>query len=83
MDSKEVTNKSEEVSHVDIFERLIKMEEKVDKLCSDTEGIVGAFHAAQGAFTVLEWLAKVAKPILWLAAVGTAVAAILQDYRQH
>lgn len=76
MDSKEVT-------HNEIFERLIKVEEKVDKLCSDTEGIVGAFHAAQGAFTVLEWLAKVAKPILWLAAVGTAVVAILQDYKQH
>jgi len=32
--------------------------------------MVKAFEAASGAFLVLEWLAKIAKPILWIAACG-------------
>ena len=74
---------SKEVSHNDILERLIKVEEKVDKVAKDTEGMVNAFNAASGAFTVLEWLAKIAKPILWTAGIIAAFVAILQDYKQH
>lgn len=59
---------AEEVSHKEIFERLCKVEAKVDKVAEDTEGMVAAFNAASGAFTVLEWVAKVAKPILWIGA---------------
>ncbi len=74
---------SEEVSHKEIYERLIAVEGKVDKVASDTEGMVRAFNDAQGAFHVLELLAKVAKPILWLAGVVTALTVFIQDYRQH
>jgi hypothetical protein len=55
---------AEEVTHKEIYDRLCAVEAKVDKIYMDTEGIVKAFSAAQGAFTVLEWLAKAAKPIL-------------------
>lgn len=64
---------SEEVSHKEIYERLCKVESKVDKVAEDTEGMVAAFNAASGAFTVLEWVAKVAKPILW---IGAGIAAV-------
>lgn len=64
---------SEEVSHKEIYERLIAVESKVDKVAEDTEGMVKAFNAASGAFTVLEWIAKVAKPILW---IGAGIAAL-------
>jgi len=63
-----------EVSHNEIYERLVAVEAKVDKVATDTEGMVAAFNAASGAFTVLEWLAKVAKPLIilggFLAAIG-------------
>lgn len=72
---------SEEVSHREIYERLCKVEEKVDKVASDTEGMVSAFHAAQGAFTVLDWIAKVAKPILWVVATVTAVVTIFHNVK--
>ena len=62
----------EEVTHKEIYVRLCEVESKVDKLTKDTENVVNAFNAAQGAFIVLEWLAKAAKPILWI--VGTVVA---------
>lgn len=74
---------SKEVSHNEIFERLIAVEQKMDKMAEDTAGIVTAFNAAQGAFTVLEWLAKVAKPVLLLGATATAIVAFLHDYRSH
>lgn len=64
-----------EVSHREIYDRLIAVEEKVDKIESNTAGMVAAFNAAQGAFTVLEWLAKLAKPLLWIGALATAVVA--------
>jgi hypothetical protein len=64
-----------EVTHREIFERLKAVELKVDKIESNTEGMVAAFQAAQGAFTVLEWLAKVAKPLLVVGAFMAAIAA--------
>lgn len=70
---------SEEVSHKEIYERLCKVETKVDKVAEDTEGMVKAFNAASGAFTVLEWIAKVAKPLLWIVATVTAFVTIVHN----
>ena len=73
----------EDISHKEIYERLCKVEVKVDKVAEDTEGMVKAFNAASGAFTVLEWIAKIAKPILWLSGCVLAFAAILHDYKKY
>ena len=74
---------AKEVSHNEIDERLVKVEEKVDKVAKDTEGMVHAFTAASGAFTVLEWIAKLAKPIIWTVGAVAAIVAVFQDYRSH
>lgn len=68
-----------EVSHNEIYERLIAVEAKVDKVAKDTEGMVAAFNAASGAFTVLEWIAKVAKPLLWIVATVAAFVTIAHN----
>jgi hypothetical protein len=73
--------KQQEVSHNEIYERLIAVEAKVDKVATDTEDMVSAFHAAQGAFTVLDWVAKVAKPILWIAGGVAAVFTVLHNQK--
>jgi hypothetical protein len=70
-----------EVTHREIFDRLIAVEQKVDKIETNTGDMVAAFNAAQGAFMVLEWLAKAAKPILWLVALGTAVVALFDHWK--
>jgi hypothetical protein len=62
-----------EVSHSQIYERLLAVEVKVDKLDKSTEEVVKAFNAAQGAFIVLEWIAKAVRPLI---VVGTFFAAI-------
>ena len=62
-----------EVSHNEIYERLIAVEAKVDKVAQDTKDMVDAFHAAKGAFVVLEWLAKVAKLVLIVGAFFGAI----------
>lgn len=63
----------EEVSHKQIYDRLLAVEQKVNEIDDNTKGLVAAFTAAQGAFTVLEFLGKLAKPILW---VGGLVALV-------
>jgi hypothetical protein len=68
-----------EVTHREIYERLLRVEQKVDKIESNTEGIVAAFTAAAGAFTVLEWLAKAVKPILWIGALAVALITIWEN----
>lgn len=68
-----------EVSHNEIYERLVAVEVKVDKVAEDTEGMVAAFNAASGAFTVLEWLAKIAKPLLWIVATVAAFVTIAHN----
>lgn len=70
---------TDEVSHKEIYERLCKVEAKVDKVAQDTEGMVAAFNAASGAFTVLEWIAKVAKPVLWILATVAAFVTIAHN----
>ena len=69
----------EEVSHKQIYERLCKVEEKVDHIDENTKGLVVAFQAAAGAFTVLNWLAQLAKPLLYL----TAGAAVVYGLVEH
>lgn len=64
---------TEDISHKEIYVRLCEVEAKVDKLQVDTASVVTAFQAAQGAFTVLEWLAKAARPILWIGGVVAAL----------
>lgn len=63
----------EEVSHKQIYDRLLAVEQKVNEIDDNTKGLVAAFTAAQGAFTVLEFLAKVAKPILWIGGLVALV----------
>jgi hypothetical protein len=63
----------DEVSHTQIYERLLAVEAKVDKLDKSTETVVQAFNAAQGAFLVLEWIAKAVKPIIIVGAFFGAI----------
>jgi len=72
----------EEVTHKEIYERLLAVETKVDKLNEETENVVKAFSAAEGAFTVLEWIARAAKPLLWVAGVVTAFSFMIAEYRK-
>jgi hypothetical protein len=65
----------ETVTHQQIYDRLITVEGKVDEIDKNTKVLVDGFKALQGAFTVLEWLAKAAKPILWI--IGGVSAVVL------
>jgi len=71
---------TEDISHKEIYDRLIAVETKVDKVAKDTEDVVAAFKAASGAFLVLEWLAKVAKPMLWIGGTIAAFLAMFHNY---
>lgn len=63
----------EEVSHKEILDRLVAVEKKVDEIHTETRTMVSAFQAVDGAFTVLGWIAKVAKPLLWVGGLITAI----------
>ena len=63
-----------DITHREIYDRLVAVESKVDALTENTNDVVSAFAAAQGAFTVLETLSKLAKPLLW---IGGLVAALV------
>ncbi len=70
----------EEVSHKEIYDRLVAVESKVDKVAKDTADVVTAFKAAAGAFMILEWLAKLAKPLLWIGGTIAALGALFHNY---
>jgi hypothetical protein len=67
-----------EVSHEQIYERLITVEQKVDRIDNNTKGLVEAIDAAQGAVKVLGWIASLAKPMLWIGGLVMAAGAIWQ-----
>jgi hypothetical protein len=71
---------TQEVTHEQIYERLLAVETKVDSIDKNTKGLVDAFDALQGAFKVLGWVASAAKPILWVAGLIMAAGAVWQTW---
>jgi hypothetical protein len=55
----------------------------VDRIDSNTKGLVEAIDAAQGAVKVLGWIASAAKPILWCAALITTIGIAWQNFKSH
>lgn len=72
-----------DVTHREIYDRLVAVETKVDSISTNTDGVVAAFAAAQGAFIVLEWIAKAAKPFLFIAAVVASISVFIQEFKAH
>jgi len=64
---------TQEVTHEQIYERLLAVETKVDSIDKNTEHVIKAFNAASGAFLVLEWIAKAVKPIIIIGAFFGAI----------
>jgi hypothetical protein len=69
----EAKTMTEEVTHKQIYDRLLAVEAKVDQLDKNTQAVVVAFNAASGAFVVLEWLARAVKPVLVIGAFCGAI----------
>lgn len=72
---------ADEVTHAEIYARLIEVESKVDCINQRTQDVVDAFNAARGAFTVLEFIAKIAKPLLWIGGLVAAIGAMWSNYK--
>jgi hypothetical protein len=69
-----------EVTHKQIYERLLAVETKVDDIDKNTKGLVEAIKALDGAFKVLGWVASAAKPILWVGGLIMAAGAVWQTW---
>ena len=70
----------EEVTHEQIYARLVAVEAKVDSIDKNTKGLVEAINALEGAFKVLGWVASIAKPLLWVGGLIMAAGAIWQTW---
>jgi hypothetical protein len=70
-----------EVTHREIFERLLLVEQKVEAVEKNTAQVVAAFNAAAGAFAFLEFLAKIAKPLMWIGGLIAAAGIAWQNWR--
>lgn len=70
-----------DITHREIYDRLIAVEAKVDALANNTKDVTEAFNAAQGAFKVLETLGRFAKPLLWLGGLLAAVVVFWSDLK--
>ena len=70
----------EEVTHAQIYARLVEVEAKVDSIDKNTKGIVEAMDALQGAFKVLGWIASASKPILYIGGLIMAAGAVWQTW---
>ena len=72
-----------DITHREIYDRLVAVEGKVDVIAGNTAAVVKAFDSAQGAFAALELLGKLAKPLLWIMGVVVAIAAVLEHLRER
>lgn len=69
-----------EVTHQQIYDRLVAVETKVNEIDENTKGMVAAFNAAAGAFVVLDFLGKLAKPLLLILGVAGAASLFMQNW---
>lgn len=72
---------TEDITHREIYDRLVGVEGKVDALTESTKDVTAAFEAAQGAFKVLETLSRLAKPLLWLGGLFVAAIALWDAFK--
>jgi hypothetical protein len=72
-----------DITHREIYDRLVAVEGKVDALSNSTKDVTAAFAAARGAFVVLETLGKLAKPMLWLGGLFVAAAAFWEHFKDR
>ena len=70
----------DQVTHAQIYARLLEVEAKVDSIDKNTKGLVEAIKALDGAFKVLGWVASAAKPILWVGGLIMAAGAVWQTW---
>ena len=70
----------DQVTHKQIYDRLLAVESKVDEIDKNTKGLVEAIKALDGAFKVLGWVASAAKPILWVGGLVMAAGAVWQTW---
>ena len=70
----------DQVTHSQIYARLLEVEAKVDSIDKNTKGLVEAIHALDGAFKVLGWVASAAKPLLWIGGLIMAAGAVWQTW---
>jgi hypothetical protein len=71
---------TQEVTHAQIYERLLEVETKVDTIDKNTSGLVEAIKAANGAVKVLNWIASIVQPVLWIGGLVIAAGAIWQTW---
>jgi hypothetical protein len=71
---------TQEVTHAQIYERLLAVETKVDTIDQNTKGLVEAIKAANGAVKVLNWIASIAQPVLWIGGLVIAAGAVWQTW---
>jgi hypothetical protein len=69
-----------EVTHKQIYDRLVEVETKVDSIDQNTKGLVEAIKAANGAVKVLNWIASIAQPVLWIGGLVIAAGAVWQTW---
>jgi hypothetical protein len=69
-----------DVSHEQIYNRLLAVEAKVDEIDKNTKGLVEAINAANGAVKVLNWIASIAQPVLWVGGLILAAGAVWQTW---
>jgi hypothetical protein len=70
----------DQVTHSQIYARLLEVEAKVDTIDKNTKGLVDAINALDGAFKVLGWVASAAKPLLWIGGLIMAAGAVWQTW---
>lgn len=68
------------VTHKQIYDRLLAVEAKVDTIDKNTSDLVGAINAAKGAVKVLNWIASIAQPVLWVGGLIMAAGAVWQTW---
>lgn len=60
-----------------------QIQASVAALQKSTSGVVSAFEAASGAFRVLEFFGKLAKPLIWVGLLASFLYGVFIGFKAH
>jgi len=70
------------ISHEQIYQRLLEVEAKVDSIDRNTKELIDTFQAFKGAMRVIDMIASLAKPMLYITGFLSVVGVVWTNWKK-
>ena len=70
------------ITHEQIYQRLVELETKVDSIDRNTKELIDTFQAFKGAMRVIDMMASLAKPMMYITGFFGVVGVVWTNWKK-